>query len=231
MNEVSKMNKIMSDTLEKLSVCVEFGKVNKAAPFPPNMKDQDGADELAKKALDEGIKAETVLAEGLIPGMQRLGKKFKENKVFVPEVLMGAKAMSAGMEHLKPFFTSGEVKRKGKLIIGTVTGDLHDIGKNLVAMMVEGAGWEIIDLGVDVSADKFIAALGEHEGAVVGLSALLTTTMSAMEQIVKDIKDKSPATKVLIGGAPVTDEFKDSIGADFYSADPQGAVDYLNEIA
>jgi methanogenic corrinoid protein MtbC1 len=134
------------------------------------------------------------------------------------------------MLHLKPFFISGDVKRKGTFIIGTVVGDLHDIGKNLVSMMVEGNGWEVVDLGTDVKAEKFVNSIKEHPGCAVGLSALLTTTMASMEEIVKDLKAAVPETKILIGGAPVTDEFRKRIGADFYSPDPQGAVEYLNQM-
>ena len=215
------------EILEKIAVCVDRGKVNKNAPFPPDLKDQDGADELTKQAIDQGIPADVILSDGLVKGMTVIGVKFRENKVFVPEVLMAAKAMTAGMNHLRPFFQSGQVKHKGTLIIGTVMGDLHDIGKNLLGMIVEGAGWEIVDLGIDVPADKFLAALDEHPGAYVGLSCLLTTTMLNMEAIVKEIKASKPDTKILIGGAPVTDDFKNKIGADWYSPDPQGAVEYL----
>ena len=216
------------ELLHQISICVERGKVNKSAPFPPDMKDQDGADELTRHALDSGIPADLLLSEGLVPGMERIGVKFRENRVFVPEVLMAAKAMSAGMNHLRPYFQSGEVKRKGTFIIGTVMGDLHDIGKNLLGMIVEGAGWEVIDLGIDVPASKFLSAIEEHPNAYVGLSCLLTTTMLNMGKIVEDIKAAKPESKILIGGAPVTDDYKNKIGADWYSADPQGAVEYLN---
>jgi len=132
------------------------------------------------------------------------------------------------MKHLKPYFMSGEVKHKGKIVMGTVTGDLHDIGKKIVAMFFEGGGWEVIDLGVDVSAERFVQAIEEHKPLAVGLSALLTTTMVSMESITKEIKAKIPEVKVIIGGAPVTQDFADRIGADAYSPDPQGALDYLN---
>jgi len=217
------------ELLAQIAKCVERGKVNKTSPFPPDMKEQDGADELTSKALDAGISADVVLQKGLVPGMEIVGVKFRENKVFVPEVLMAAKAMSAGMKHLKPFFQSGAVKRKGVFIIGTVMGDLHDIGKNLLGMIVEGAGWEVIDLGIDVPAAKFLAAVEEHPGAFIGLSCLLTTTMLNMEKIVHEIKAAKPDTKVLVGGAPVTDDFRARIGADWYSPDPQGAVEFLNK--
>jgi methanogenic corrinoid protein MtbC1 len=138
--------------------------------------------------------------------------------------------MNSAMKHLKPFFQSGETKRKGKFIIGTVAGDLHDIGKNLVAMMIEGGGWEVIDLGVDVSSEKFLKAVEENPEAVIGLSALLTTTMENMKKTVSVIREKYSGSKILVGGAPVTMDYCQKIGADFYSPDPQGAVNYLNQL-
>jgi methanogenic corrinoid protein MtbC1 len=138
--------------------------------------------------------------------------------------------MNAAMVHLKPFFQSGEVKRKGKFVIGTVAGDLHDIGKNLVSMMIEGAGWEVIDLGVDVSTEKLMETIQSNPGCVVGLSALLTTTMNNMADTVRKIKETLPKQVILVGGAPLTDDFRQEIGADYYSPDPQGAVEYLNSI-
>ena len=221
----------MESTLTKLGESVEYGKVDKNSPYPPQMKGEDGADELARKALDDGVPPADILAEALVPAMDRVGQKFSENKIFVPQMLMSAKAMSAAMGHLKPFFQSGVVKTKGTFIIGTVKGDLHDIGKNLVAMMVEGGGWTIIDLGVDVNEDTFNQTVADNPGAIVGLSALLTTTMANMEEIVKKVKDTHPGTKVLVGGAPLNDDFRAKIGADFYSPDPRGAVEYLKEFA
>ncbi len=216
------------EILKKIAYCVEFGKINLASPYPPNMKGENGADEYVKKALDDGIKPDTILKEGLIVGMGIVGVKFRENKVFVPQVLMSAKAMSAGMDHLRPYFTSGEVKRKGKFIIGTVEGDLHDIGKNLVGMMLEGNGYEVIDLGTDVKSNQFIEALEVNPGSLVGLSALLTTTMRNMEKIVTEIKNFKADQKVFIGGAPVSQEYCDKINADYYSPDPQGAIEIAN---
>jgi methanogenic corrinoid protein MtbC1 len=220
--------KNMNDLLQKLSNCIEFGKINKAAPFPPQMKGEDGADEITQQLINDGMDPQRILTEGLMPGMERVGIKFRENKVFVPQVLMSAKAMNTAMVHLKPFFLSGAAKQKGTFIIGTVEGDLHDIGKNLVSMMVEGNGWKVVDLGVDVKAEKFVAAVKENPNSFVGLSALLTTTMTSMERITKTIKDAVPDTKVAVGGAPVTQEFCNKIGADAYSRDPQGLVEYLN---
>jgi methylmalonyl-CoA mutase cobalamin-binding domain/chain len=220
----------MENILERIAYCVEFGKINKISPYPPDMKGMDGVDELTKQALEESISPEDILNLGFIPGMERVGRKYSENKVFVPQMLMSAKAMKVGMEHLKPFFTSGSVKRKGKFVIGTVSGDLHDIGKNLVAMMVEGNGWEVIDLGVDVSPEEFVQSIKDNNAAVVGMSALLTTTMVNMGNIAKEIRTQMPGVKICVGGAPVTQEFCAKIGADHYSPDPQGLVEYLNTL-
>jgi methanogenic corrinoid protein MtbC1 len=221
----------MNEILKELANCVESGKIDKASPYPPAMKGKDGADELAKKALEDGIKPGELLENALIPAMAAVGDRFSRKEIYVPQMLMSAKAMNSAMKHLKPFFQSGETKRKGKFIIGTVAGDLHDIGKNLVAMMIEGGGWEVIDLGVDVGTEKFLKAIEENPDAVVGLSALLTTTMENMKKTVVSLKEKYSDLKILIGGAPVTQEYCDKIGADFFSPDPQGAVNYLKQLA
>jgi methanogenic corrinoid protein MtbC1 len=218
----------MVNLLEQIAVCIQRGKVNAASPYPPDMKGQDGADELVKRALEGGIAPDEVLSKGLVVGMGRVGQAFSENKVFVPDLLMAAKAMSTGMGHLKPFFESGQAHHKGVFIIGTVQGDLHDIGKNLVAMVMEGGGYKVVDLGVDVSSDKFVAAVKQNPGASVGLSALLTTTMVNMEKTTKLIKQQAPGTRVIVGGAPLTAEFAKKIGADSYAPDPQGALNFLN---
>ncbi|MDR0835530.1 MAG: cobalamin-dependent protein, partial [Tannerella sp.] len=193
----------MSNLLEQIAICVENGKVNLASPYPPQMKGQPGSDELTKQALEEGVPPGDLLNKALVPAMEKVGQKFSENKIFVPQMLLSAKAMAASMQHLKPYFQSGEVKRKGTFIMGTVMGDLHDIGKNLCCMMIEGAGWEVIDLGVDVKPEKFVAELDTHPDAIVGLSALLTTTMVNMSTIIDFIRSKYPQTKVAIGGAPI----------------------------
>ncbi len=220
----------MDEIIQKLTRCVEFGKINKATPYPPELKDQVGADELAKLALESGIGPTDILEKALIPAMANVGDKFSRKEIYVPQMLMSARAMSSAMVHLKPFFQSGETKRKGTFIIGTVSGDLHDIGKNLVAMMVEGSGWEVIDLGVDVSTEKYLKALESKPGAIIGLSALLTTTMENMNKTVNTIKQKDSGIRIMIGGAPVTQDYCNKIGADFYSPDPQGAVLYLKKL-
>lgn len=221
----------MEKLFQQIAKCIEFGKINRTSPYPPDMKGEDGADELTKSALDQGADPNNILTYGLMAGMEKVGIKFRENKIFVPQVLMSAKSMSSAMVHLKPYFMSGAAKRKGTFIIGTVQGDLHDIGKNLVSMMVEGNGYEVVDLGTDVSSEKFIAEAKKFPGAVVGLSALLTTTMTNMEKIVAELKAFQPEIKVCVGGAPVNDEFCAKIHADFYGPDPQGLVEYLNKIA
>jgi len=216
--------------LNQLKNCIVAGKINAATPYPPEMKGMPGADELTKEALATGISPSDIMNEALVPGMDIVGQRFTENKIFVPQMLISARAMNASMAHLKPYFVSGEVKRKGTFILGTISGDLHDIGKNLCGMMIEGAGWEVIDLGVDVSGEKFIETLQKYPDAVIGISALLTTTMSNMGPAIKKIKEISPQTKVIVGGAPVSAEYASSIGADGFGRDPQESVKWLETL-
>ena len=217
--------------LLSIAQCVERGKVNRASPYPPDLRERDGADELVRRAIDLGLEPQAILTEGLMAGMSVVGEEFRARRIFVPEVLMAAKAMTAGMEHLRPFFASSQATHRGAMILGTVLGDLHDIGKKLVGMMVEGAGWEVIDLGTDVAPEDFVAAVERRPDCVVGLSALLTTTMMNMKETVARLKDAYPETKIIIGGAPVTGAFAREIGADAYAPDPPGAVDFLNSTA
>lgn len=218
----------MQEYVEKIAMCVAQGKVNKSSPFPPNMKGQDGADEIAAEALKNGVQP-NVLLDGCMLGMDRIGKDFSENKAFVTNLIISAVAMNTVLKHIKPFLESGEVKRKGKFVIGTVSGDLHDIGKNLVSMIITGGGFEVIDLGVDVPTNKFLDTISKNQGCYIGLSALLTTTMSNMENSVVAIRQTYPDTKILIGGAPITQNFCTQIGADFYSPNAYEAVEYLNK--
>jgi len=186
--------------------------------------------ELTQTELDAGTEINSILNDGLIGAMDIVGKKFSEGELFVPEMLQAAKAMKAGLEVLKPHLSSEAVTSKGTIIIGTVKGDLHDIGKNLVAMMMEGAGFDVVDLGVDIDADKFVKAAVEHDAGVVALSALLTTTMPAMEATIVAIKEAGVAAKTIIGGAPVTEAYADKIGADGYSDDAPGAVEVARKL-
>jgi len=187
---------------------------------------RDEATVIAKtqEAMDAGTAIETILNDGLIASMDEVGEQFSSGELFVPEMLMSARTMKAGLELLKPHLVEGQSQSKGTVVIGTVKGDLHDIGKNLVAMMMEGAGFEVVDLGVDVDSDAFVKNAADKNADVIALSALLTTTMPAMETTVKAIKEAGMSTKAIIGGAPVTQSFADEIGADGYSSDAPGAV-------
>ncbi len=183
--------------------------------------------ELVQKAIDEKMKARQILEEGLMSGMSVVGEKFKNNEVYVPEVLIAARAMNAGIEILRPLLVDEGVEAKGKVVIGTVKGDLHDIGKNLVKMMMEGKGLEVIDLGTDVSADKFIETAKEKGAKVIACSALLTTTMTEMKSVVDKAKEEGirDSLTIMVGGAPVTDSYCESIGADAYAPDAASAAD------
>ena len=192
--------------------------------------DQNTALEITKAALAEGTAAKDILDNGLIAGMDIVGARFKKNEVYIPEVLISARAMKMAMEVLEPELVKAGVEPVGKLLIGTVQGDLHDIGKNLVAMMLKGAGFEVIDLGVDVGPEKFVEQVKTAKAQVVGMSALLTTTMPGMEKTIKALKDAGTPVKVMIGGAPVTQDYADRIGADGYAPDAASAVDIAKSL-
>ena len=188
--------------------------------------DNDLVNQLTKESLDEGIEALEIMDDGLIAGMAIVGIKFRQNFIFVPEVLACARAMKAGMAHIDPILSAAGIKPIGKVVMGTVKGDLHDIGKNLCIMMLRGSGFEVIDLGVDTSADKFMAAVEENEVPLMGMSALLTTTMPNMGKTIEafidaDLRDQ---VKIMVGGAPVTQEFADEMGADGYGKDAMACV-------
>lgn len=187
---------------------------------------------LVPQALEEGIPAQQILEEGLLAGMSIIGEKFKNNEVFVPEVLVAARAMNVGAELLKPYLTEAGVESKGKVCLGTVKGDLHDIGKNLVRMMFEGKGLEVIDLGVDVDAETFVQTAIDNDCQIIACSALLTTTMSAMEDVVNKVKEAGirDKVKIMVGGAPVTDAFCKTIGADAYTPDAASAAEKAVEL-
>ena len=206
--------------IEELAHAVEIGK-SKLVPG------------LVQEALDEGNAPIDILNKGMIDAMAIVGDKFKRNEIFVPEMLIAAKAMKKGVEVLKPHLASGAAGALGKVIIGTVAGDLHDIGKNLVAMMIESAGFEVIDLGVDVPVEKFLTAYEEKPGTkIVACSALLTTTMPALQQTVAALNAASwrGDVKVMVGGAPITQEFADKIGADAYTPDAASAAKKAKEL-
>lgn len=209
----------MQEELKALAQAILEGKRNDAV-------------ELTQKLVDAGVTPKQILDDGLIAGMSVAGEKFKNGEYFVPEVLVAARAMKAAMELLRPLLVATDVQPIGTIVIGTVRGDLHDIGKNLVAMMVEGAGFRVVDLGVDVTADKFIAAAKEHNAQIVGMSALLTTTMTYIPEVIKafDSEGLRPKVKIIVGGAPVTQEWANQIGADAYAPDAATAVDKCKEL-
>ena len=193
--------------------------------------DQATAVEVTKTAIDEGMAPGEILNDGLVAGMNIIGARFKANEVYIPEVLIAARAMKMAMEILEPKLVEAGIEPVAKAVIGTVKGDLHDIGKNLVCMMLKGAGFEVIDAGVDVTSEKFVEVTKDADAKIVGLSALLTTTMPAMEEAVKVLKDSDADIKIMIGGAPVTQAYADKIGADGYAADAASAVDIAKGLA
>jgi len=195
--------------------------------------------ELVKKALDEGVGPKEILTDGLIKGMNEVGRRFKANEFYVPEVLIAARAMSnhkeaetrpGAMEILQPHLTAAGVEPIGKCVIGTVKGDLHDIGKNLVVMMLKGAGFDVTDAGIDIAAEKFVEIVKEKDIKLVGLSALLTTTMPKMKTVIDALKEAGLDVQVMIGGAPVTQSYADEIGAAGYAPDAASAVDKAKEL-
>jgi 5-methyltetrahydrofolate--homocysteine methyltransferase len=194
--------------------------------------EDEAVSELVQDALDQGLAPAEVLENGLIAGMDEVGRDFKAGELFVPEVLIAARAMQAGMGILRPLLAEGDAVSAGKCVIGTVKGDLHDIGKNLVKMMLEGAGFELIDLGTDVDPSAFLEAVGEHKPDLIGMSALLTTTMPAMKATVEALEEAGlrDSVKVMIGGAPVTAAYADGIGADAYAPDAASATDTAREL-
>jgi 5-methyltetrahydrofolate--homocysteine methyltransferase len=209
----------MSEYLEQISTAVIEGNLDDIA-------------DLTEDALDHGLTAEEILNRGLMPGMDHVGVEFRAGNMFVPEVLRSAKTMQISMDTLKPLLAEAGVKAAGKVLLGTVKGDLHDIGKNLVGMMCEGAGFEVKDLGKDIAPEAFVQAVKEFEPDVVGMSALLTTTMRAMESTIKVLQEAGVRDKVriMVGGAPVTQAFADQIGADGYASNAASAAELAKRL-
>ncbi|MEI7673592.1 MAG: corrinoid protein [Deltaproteobacteria bacterium] len=203
--------------LEQIKECVIAGNAK-------NIK------EYTDRAVADGLDVSIILNDGLIAGMNIIGGLFKNNEVYVPEVLMAARAMHTGLAVIKPLIVSAGIKEKGVVAIGTVKGDMHDIGKNLVIMMLEGAGYKVIDLGVDVPTEKFLQVIEEQHPQIIGLSALLTTTMPQMQEIVKRLQEYDNRIKIVVGGAPITEKFAREIGADGYAPDAATAVEKVAEL-
>ncbi len=192
---------------------------------------RDQAKQLTQQAIDEGVDPQTIVEQGLVPGMAIIGEKFKKNEIFVPEMMIAARAMKESLAMVEPLLTKAGIKPKYTAIIGTVQGDLHDIGKNLVAMMLKGANFGVVDLGINVTPQKFVDAAKEHKPNVIGLSALLTTTMPAMKTTIEALKQAGlNGVKVMIGGAPITQQYADEIGADGYAPDAASAVDLASQL-
>jgi len=208
----------MSNVFEQIAECVVEGQTKKVIS-------------LVEQAISEGISPKEIINEGLLAGMNEVGALFKEGELFVPEVLVSSKAMNAGMELLKPLLKQGEIERRGKVLLATVKGDLHDIGKKLVGMMLESSGYEIFDLGVDISPEQIIEAAKEQEPDIVGMSAMLTTTMMAMKETIESIKEAGlyDKVKIMVGGAPVSAKFAEEIGAN-YAGDASAAVELANKL-
>ena len=207
------------DIFEQIAVKVEAG-------------DAGAVESLVNQAMENDMKAEEILSNGLVGGMMSIGVKFKNNTVFIPEVLIAARAMKSGLKLLGPLLAQQKAKAKAKIVVGTVKGDLHDIGKNIVCIMLEGAGFEVIDLGIDVPKEKFIQAIKDEKPDVLGMSALLTTTMGEMKEVIDAVNNANikNGLKILVGGAPVTKEFADEINADAFAEDAAVAVDIVNNL-
>ncbi len=207
------------DVLEQITVAMQRG-------------DSDTIGQLLRQALDNELAPKDILDNGLIAGMNVIGDRYKKHEIFLPEVLLAAKAMHVGMDILKPLFLKDEVPSRGRVVIGTVQGDIHDIGKNLVAIMLRGAGFEVIDLGNDVAPNKFIDTAVEQNAKIIGMSALLTTTMPVMKKVIEQLKEKrlNGRIKTIIGGAPLSGEFAEHIGADAYGYDSVQAVDCIKKL-
>jgi len=210
---------IMNEVLKKLAQAVIEG-------------DTENIADLTKQALEQGLSPKEILDNGLMPGMDYVGQEFRKGNMFVPEVLLSARAMQASMDVLRPLLAETGAKLVGKVVIGTVQGDLHDIGKNLVSMMLEGAGFQVIDLGKDVAPEAFVEAIKKERPNIVGMSALLTTTMRAMDRTIQVLKEAGvrESVKIMVGGAPVTPDFAEQIGADGYAPNAPAAVDLARKL-
>ena len=216
--------------VQEIKELVIKGHIHTQSKYPSDLEGKPGVEETVRQAIEQKMEIATILRQGLIAGMDVVGEKFSKGEYFVPEMLFSAKAMKAGLAILRPHMSDKETLTVGKVIIGTVQGDMHDIGKNLVGMMLEGAGFEVIDMGINTSPEKFLEAAQQHPGAIVGMSALLTITMEKMKDVVDLLKSKGSRNKVMIGGAPVTQNFASQIGADGYAPDASRAVMKAKEL-
>jgi len=222
----------VNELLSKIISNVIEGREDKNAPFPEEKVGAPGVKELTQQAVEQEIDVNEIINKGLLPGMKVVGEKFETGEFFLPDLLIAAKALQAGMGVLKPLLVKSKVKSLGKAAVGTVKGDMHDMGKTLVKLMFEGAGFEVIDLGIDVPKEKFINIIKEEKVQLLGMSSLLTTTMLEMGAVIKALKDEGlrNSVKVMVGGAPVTEQFAEKIGADGYAIDAVRAVARAKEL-
>jgi 5-methyltetrahydrofolate--homocysteine methyltransferase len=216
--------------LDDIKENVVRGHINKDSNYPPDLNGKPGVEELVEEAISQNLDVGEILHGGLISGMDVVGDKFSNGEYFVPEMLFSAKAMKSGLNLLRPHLVDQKISTFGTVIIGTVEGDMHDIGKNLVSMMLEGGGFEVIDLGVNTPTEKFITALQENPDAIIGMSALLTITMEKMKDVIAAIETKGLTNKIFIGGAPVTERYAEEIGAHGYAPDASRAVKKAKEL-
>jgi len=216
--------------LDEIQENVIRGHINKDSNYPPDLSGKSGVEELVEDAIAQNLDVGEILYNGLISGMEVVGEKFSNGEYFVPEMLFSAKAMKSGLKLLRPHLVDQKISTLGTVVIGTVEGDMHDIGKNLVCMMLEGGGFEVVDLGVNTPTEKFVSALQEHPDALVGMSALLTITMEKMRDVIDALHSKGFENKIFIGGAPVTERYAEEIGADGYAQDASRAVRKAKEL-
>jgi len=216
--------------IEEIKQNVIRGHINKDSNYPPDLSGKPGVEDLVEDAISKNLDVGEILNNGLIGGMGVVGEKFSNGEYFVPEMLFSAKAMKSGLKILRPHLVNQNISTLGTVIIGTVEGDMHDIGKNLVSMMLEGGGFEVVDLGVNTPAEKFISAVEEHPDALVGMSALLTITMEKMRDVIDAFNSRGIENKIFIGGAPVTERYAEEIGADGYAPDASRAVRTAKEL-
>jgi len=212
------------ELLKQIEELVVRGHIDAESRYPKDLSGQPGVSEKVADALEKGISPQEILWNGLISGMKIVGEKYEKNEIFVPEMLFSAKAMKSGLNQIRPMLVGDVSVRVGTVILGTVQGDMHDIGKNLVGMMLEGAGFEVIDLGINTPVSKFVESARKHPEAVIGMSALLTVTMKNMKTVIESLRSNGLENKVMIGGAPVTQSFADEIGAEGYSLNANQAV-------
>jgi 5-methyltetrahydrofolate--homocysteine methyltransferase len=222
----------MSDLLKEIAENVIQGRGDKNSPLVKEKAGEPGVRELTERAIEEGLDVEDIINKGLLAGMNVVGERFKNDEIFIPEVLISAEALGIGMKLLKPLIVQSGLKPTSKVVIGTVKGDLHDIGKNLVSMMLQGAQFDVVDLGVDIPAENFLNAIKQEKPQILGLSCLLTSSMHELKVVIEAIKKDGlqDPVKIMVGGAPVTKEYADKIGADGFAEDAVLAVERAKEL-